>query len=334
MLYPLKFKPIYKERIWGGEKLSSLYGKDFSPLKKVGESWEISSLEENVSVVSNGFLEGNDLNELLEIYMGDLVGEHVYEEFGNFFPLLIKFLDANEDLSIQVHPNDDLAAERHNCYGKTEFWYVLEAEPGAKLVHGFSKPIDKETYQKHVQNNTLYEIIKEHSVKKGDVFFIPAGIIHGLGKGNLILEIQQTSDITYRIFDYNRADDKGNKRELHTEDALDAIDFEQFDENSRITFENKKNTLNQLIHCDFFDTNYIRFDEIVTRDYYKLDSFVVYVCTSGQCEIHYEDGVETLKKGETMLIPAELNEIKLVPHGLIEIVEVYISSHQYKHEDL
>jgi len=327
MLYPLKFKPIQKERIWGGTKLRSLYGKDFPLSKKIGESWEISCIEEDVSIVSNGFLKGNKLDELIEIYMGDLVGEQIYEEFGNTFPLLIKFLDANEDLSIQLHPTDELAVSRHNCYGKAEFWYMLESDKNAKLIHGFSKLVSKEEYLKHLQHNTLEEIVEWSDVKKGDVFFVPAGKIHAIGKGNTVLEVQQTSDITYRIFDYNRTDDEGNKRELHTEQALDAIDFESFDKNPIITFENKKNNLNKVHHCDFFCTNYINFDEVIFRDYYKLDSFVIYVCLSGKCKIYYnnESEIETLKKGETVLIPAELNEIKLVPDELTEIMEVYIA---------
>ena len=325
MLYPLKFKPIQKERIWGGTKLRSFYGKNFPASKKVGESWEISCIDGDVSVVSNGFLKGNRLDELIEVYMSDLVGESVYEEFGNTFPLLIKFLDADEDLSIQVHPTDELAASRHNCYGKTEFWYVLESEKDAKLIHGFSKPVTKEEYLKHLQHDTLEKIVEWSDVKKGDVFFIPSGKIHALGKGNTVLEIQQTSDITYRVFDYNRTDDTGNKRELHIEQALDAIDFESF-KNPTITFESKKNNLNKVHHCDFFCTNYIHFDEVIFRDYYKLDSFVIYVCLSGTCSIYYnDDEVETLKKGETVLIPAELNEIKLVPDEPTEIMEVYIN---------
>ena len=322
MLYPLKFTPIYKERIWGGNKLLNVLGKDCSPLKKIGESWEISSLEDNVSVVNNGFLAGNTLNEVLEIYMGDLVGEAIYEEFGNTFPLLIKLLDASEDLSVQVHPNNDLAVERHNCYGKTESWYVVQAEPNSKLVLGFSKGTDKETYLKHLKNNTLGDILNWKNVKKGDFFYIPAGKVHAIGKGLLILEIQQTSDITYRIFDYNRVDGKGNKRELHTEDALDALDFDSV-ENSGVS-EKDKNNPNELIHCDFFSSNLLKVDKELERDYYSLDCFVIYVCISGSCTIHYEGGTENLKKGETVLIPAELTEIKLVPDGLAEIIEVYI----------
>lgn len=326
MLYPLKFNPIQKERIWGGTKLSSLYGKDFPLSKKIGESWEISCVEEDMSIVSNGFLKGKKLDELIGIYTSDLVGGSIYKKFGNTFPLLIKLLDANDDLSIQVHPDDELAAIRHNSYGKTEFWYILEADKDARLIRGFSKPVSKEEYLKHLQHDTLDNIVEWINSKKGDAFFIPAGKIHALGKGNAVLEIQQTSNITYRIFDYNRTDENGNKRELHTEQALDAIDFESFDEKPNITFDHKKNSLNKVYHCDFFNINYINFNEVVLRDYHKLDSFVIYVCLSGTCSIYYNgDKSETLKKGETILIPAKLNEIKLVPNEATEIMEVSIS---------
>jgi len=322
MLYPLKFKPIYKERIWGGEKLKTLFNKDFSS-SNVGESWELSDVEGDVSVVSNGFLAGNNLRELIEIYMGDLVGDHVYEEFGNAFPLLIKFLDANDDLSIQVHPDDELAMERHNSYGKTEIWYVLDAAPDAKLISGFAKAIDKEEYVKHLQNNTLDSVMKWHNVRKGDVFYIPAGKVHAIGKGNVILEIQQTSDVTYRIYDYNRTDDKGNPRELHTELALDAINFE-YSENDKTIYESKKNVPNKIIRTSFFNINQLKISEIINRDYYELDSFVILICTAGSAKIRYNDGEEAITKGETVLIPAELREIEIVSDSLAEIIEVYL----------
>ncbi len=267
-----------------------------------------------MSVVSNGSLKGKTINELIEIYMGDLVGKSIYEKFGNTFPLLIKLLDANDDLSIQVHPDDELAAKRHNSYGKTEFWYILEADEDARLIHGFSKPVNKKEYITHLQNNTLDDIVEWLNPQKGDAFFLPAGKIHALGKGNMVLEIQQTSNITYRIFDYNRTDENGNKRELHTEEALDAIDFESFDKKPTIAFEHKKNNPNKVHHCDYFSINYLNFDEVLLRDYSKLDSFVIYVCLSGKCNILYNDGKsEMMKKGETILIPAQLNNIKLLP---------------------
>lgn len=224
-LYPLKFNPILKDKIWGGSKLKTVLNKDFSPLPNAGESWEISGVEGDVSVVSNGFLEGNNLEELIEIYMGDLVGDHVYENFGIEFPLLIKFIDANDVLSIQVHPDDVLSKERHNAFGKTEMWYVIEADKGSELIVGFNQKVDKDTYIKKLEEGRLEEILNNEPVAKGSCFFIPAGRVHAIGKGILLAEIQQTSDVTYRIYDFNRTDDKGTPRELHTELAVDAIDY-------------------------------------------------------------------------------------------------------------
>jgi len=223
-LYPLKFTPIYKDKIWGGNKIKSVLNKDFGGLPNCGESWELSGVDGNVSVVSNGYLAGNTLEELLEVYMGDLAGDEVYEHFGNEFPLLIKFIDANDDLSIQVHPNDEMAAERHNSYGKTEMWYVLQADKGSKLQSGFNQQVDQEKYLEKLEKTELTDILNFEEVTAGDVFFIPAGRVHAIGRGILLAEIQQTSDITYRIYDYDRRDDKGNPRELHTDLALDAID--------------------------------------------------------------------------------------------------------------
>jgi mannose-6-phosphate isomerase len=200
-LYPLKFTPVFKDKIWGGDKLKTILNKDFSDLPNCGESWEISAVQDDISVVSNGFLKGNNLEELIEVYMGDLVGEKVWEKFGCECPLLIKFIDANDNLSIQVHPNDELSAERHDAYGKTEMWYVVQADPGARLISGFSGKINKAEYLKYLGNGHLEDILNYEEVSAGDVFFIPAGRVHAIGKGIVVAEIQQTSDVTYRIFD-------------------------------------------------------------------------------------------------------------------------------------
>ena len=222
MLYPLKFHPILKKKIWGGERLAY---KSKEHDESIGESWEISAVEDNISVVSNGILADNDLQELIEVYMGDLVGDHIYEKFGVEFPLLIKYIDANDDLSIQVHPDDETAKERHNAYGKTEMWYIVDADKDASLVLGFNHEIDKATYLQALHQNKLMDLLNVQKVKKGESFFIPAGLVHAIGKGCLIAEIQQTSDITYRIYDYNRKDANGNTRELHTDLATDVIDY-------------------------------------------------------------------------------------------------------------
>src|SRR5882757_2449180 len=224
-LYPLKFKTIYKDKIWGGQKIKTYLHKDFGSLPNCGETWEISGVKSDVSVVADGELAGESLADLLEKYQSELVGQKVYAHFGNIFPLLVKFIDANEDLSIQVHPNDELAKKRHNSFGKTEMWYVIEADPGSTLIAGFNKELTQQEYLDKFNSGHLMDILNKEDVKAGDVFFLPAGRVHTIGKGLLIAEIQQTSDITYRIYDFDRVDAQGNKRELHTEEALAALDY-------------------------------------------------------------------------------------------------------------
>jgi len=322
-LYPLKFEPICLEKIWGGNRLKTLLGKKYNA-KNCGESWEISGVEGNISLVSNGFLKGNDLSELIEIYMGELVGDKVYEQFGLEFPLLIKFIDAQDDLSIQVHPNDELSKERHNAYGKTEMWYVVDVAEGALINSGFNQPVDREKYLKNLENENLTEILKYDEAKVGDVYFIPAGRVHAIGKGSLVAEIQQTSDVTYRIFDYNRKDDKGNERELHTDLALDAIDFSYLDDyKTKYAAELNKST--EIVSCKYFTTNILEFDRPIEKDYYKIDSFVIYITLEGDFEIETEEGTEKVVKGETVLIPANIDLLKLNPqNGKVRLLEVYI----------
>lgn len=324
-LYPLKFAPIYKDKIWGGNKIKSVLNKDFGKLPNCGESWELSGVEGNVSVVTNGYLAGNDLNELIEVYMGDLVGEEIYEQFGNEFPLLIKFIDANDDLSIQVHPDDEMAAERHNSYGKTEMWYVIQADKGAKLQSGFNQQVDQELYLEKLEKVKLTDILNFEEVTSGDVFFIPAGRVHAIGKGILLAEIQQTSDITYRIYDYNRRDDKGNTRELHTDLALDAIDYTVFPE-YKTKYGSKVNESVELASCKYFTTNVLELNEILEKDYSQLDSFVIYICLEGRVCIENIAGPEWIEKGETILIPASIEGVVLNPiAGYAKLLEVYIA---------
>ena len=322
-LYPLKFEPICLEKIWGGNRLKTLLGKKYNS-KNCGESWEISGVEGNISVVSNGFLQGNDLNELIEIYMGDLVGDKVYEKFGNEFPLLIKFIDAQDDLSIQVHPNDELSKERHNAFGKTEMWYVVDAAEGALINSGFNQPVDREKYLEHLENGNLTDLLKYDLAEAGDVFFIPAGRVHAIGKGSLVAEIQQTSDVTYRIFDYNRKDDKGNLRELHTDLALDAIDF-TFLAEYKTKYNTETNKSAEIVSCKYFTTNILEFDRAIEKDYNKIDSFVIYITLEGNFVIETEEGTEKVVKGETLLIPASTEFVKLVPENeKVKLLEVYI----------
>lgn len=323
-LYPLKFTPIYKEKIWGGNKIKSILGKDFGKLPNCGESWELSGVEGNVSVVSNGYLAGNSLEELVEVFMGDLIGDKVFENFGNEFPLLIKFIDANDDLSIQVHPDDELAAERHNSYGKTEMWYVLQADAGSKLQSGFNREVDQETYIEKLENGELTSILNFEEVAPGDVFFIPAGRVHAIGKGILLAEIQQTSDVTYRIYDYERLDAAGNIRELHTDLALDAIDFSVIPEYKN-KYTAKANESVELASCQYFTTNLLELNKQVEKDYNQLDSFVIFICLEGEVTLETESGVENIRKGETVLLPASIENVILIPGSpAAKLLEVYI----------
>lgn len=316
--YPLKFEPILKERIWGGEKLRTLLNKK-SDQKNIGESWELSDVEGDTSIVANGALKGKDLKELLETYKSDLVGKQIYKRFGDKFPLLIKFIDAKEALSIQLHPNDTLAKERHNSFGKTEMWYILQAEEKAELIVGFRKNSNKEEYVRHLENKSLLEILNIDHVKKGDAYFIPTGRVHAIGAGVLLAEIQQTSDITYRVYDWDRKDVNGNYRELHTELALDAIDYSAKD--SYMTdYTETINEPSKIIDCQYFTTNNfpIKGKKIITH--HNKDSFVVYMCVDGTAMINEIE----LKQGETVLIPAALKDLVVQSINGAKLLEVFI----------
>ncbi len=323
-LYPLKFKPFYLEKIWGGNRIKTILGKDFGNLPNCGESWEISAVEGYISEVSNGFLEGNSITELIEVYMGDLVGDKIYKKFGIEFPLLFKFIDTNKDLSIQVHPGDELAKKRHNAYGKTEMWYVIHTEKGALINSGFSRPVNRELYIELLEQGKLTDILHYDEVDPGDVFFIPAGRVHAIGKGVMLAEIQQTSDVTYRIFDYNRKDDNRNERELHTELAIDAIDY-NYQEEYKTKYNVEKNVSSEIISCEYFTTNLLEFNQKVEKDYYMLDSFIVYMNLGGSFKIEFEEGEEVIETGETVLIPASLDSFHLTPlNEETKVLEVYI----------
>ena len=323
-LYPLKFFPICKDKIWGGNKLSDLMNRSYAELSNCGESWEISGVQENISVVSNGFLKENTLEELIEVYMGDLVGEKVYEKFGTEFPLLIKFIDANDNLSIQVHPNDELALERHDAFGKTEMWYVVQADHGSKLISGFNREVNKELYLQKLKEGKLEEILNYEEVKAGDVFFMPAGRIHAIGKGIVVAEIQQTSDVTYRIYDFDRVDEKGNHRELHTDLALEAIDY-SYESNYRTSYKPIENTSVNIVECQYFTTNILQLSELVERDFSIEDTFVIYMCLDGEYLINWESKSLEVKKGETILVPASQSTFTLSPlKNSAKLLEVYI----------
>jgi mannose-6-phosphate isomerase len=321
-LYPLRFKPIYKEVIWGGEKLREEFGKTDAP-PMTGESWEISGVQGNISVVENGYLKGNNLQEITEIYMGELVGDQVYEKFGVEFPILIKYIDANDLLSIQVHPDDELARERHKAYGKTEMWYIIDSEPEAKLISGFAEPISKEIYLENFKNKTLPEILNYEEVSPGDVFFMPAGRVHAIGSGILLAEIQQTSDITYRIYDWDRLDANGKGRELHTELAIDAIEYAD-PERYRVDYANQLNSSQNLVDSDFFSTGLIHLDQPVEKDFNFIDSFVIYMCVQGSASILSQGEKTPITTGETVLIPASLKTIELLPDTETKLLEIFL----------
>ena len=323
MLYPLKFKPVFKDKIWGGQKIRTSLGLDFSPLPNCGEVWAMSGVSGCQTVVANGFLEGNELNEILEIYMDELVGEKVYERFPGEFPLLIKFIDANDWLSIQVHPDDALAARRNIGSGKTEMWYILDADPGAELISGFNRKMNTAAYLEALQEKRLKEVLNFEKAQKADAFFIPAGRVHALGPGLLLAEIQQTSDTTYRIYDWDRLDAAGNPRELHTDLALEAIDFTPAD-SYRVNYRSSPDKTATLVDCPFFTTSLLEVTRQTEKDYSSYDSFVIYICVEGKAEIRAGEECLTITKGEVVLLPATITEVSLNPDPDIKILEVYI----------
>jgi len=323
-LYPLRFKTIYKDKIWGGKKIQTVLKKDFGNLPNCGETWEISGVPENISVVSEGDLKGQNLEQILKEYKGNLVGDKVYKKYGNEFPLLVKFIDANDDLSVQVHPDDDLAKKRHASFGKTEMWYIFQADANATLNSGFNRPLTKEQYLEYFNHGKLMDILNIEKVQADDVYFLPAGRVHYIGKGCLLAEIQQSSDVTYRIYDFDRKDDKGNARELHTDQSIDAIDFTNH-KDYKTQYIDKVNEVVPLVSCPYFTTNKLHFNEPVSRDFTGLDSFVIYVCMSGNLTIEYGSGSTSLETGEAILVPASIKKINLKPRGWFKMLESYIA---------
>lgn len=323
MLYPMTFKPILKKIIWGGSDICPFKG--ITPVQDgIGESWELSHVEGNYSIVDNGAFEGTSLDELIRRYGKELLGEKVLEQFGTTFPLLIKFIDARDDLSIQVHPDDELAKQRHNSFGKTEMWYVINASKGAALYSGFSKQIDADNYVKRVQDNTIMDVLQRYEVAPGDVFFLPAGRVHAIGAGCFIAEIQQTSNITYRIYDYDRKDANGQGRELHTELAKDAIDYKLYPD-YRTHYKAHTNATVELAKCQYFTTNLLDVDTIMVRDFSALDSFVVYICMEGKASIRDNKGNEIyVSQGQTVLIPADTDVVTISPVPGAKLMETYI----------
>jgi len=319
-LYPIKFTPILKDKIWGGQKLKTLLNKN-SDLPNIGESWEISDVEGDTSIVSNGSLKGQSLKQLLETYKEDLIGLQNYRIFKDKFPLLIKFIDAKEDLSIQLHPNDELAAKRHNSFGKTEMWYVFQADEDSNLIVGFNQEMTPEKYLEHLNNKTLTQILNFDKVKTGDTYFVEVGRVHAIGAGVMVAEIQQTSDITYRVYDWDRVDADGNERELHNDLAIDAFDFNMPD-NFRVTYDKTKNQSNEMVSCPYFTTNYLKVDTTLQKKNHH-DSFIIYMCVDGDAEIVANGHSEVIKKGETILLPAAIENYEIASKNAT-LLEVYV----------
>lgn len=319
-LYPLKFQPILKDKIWGGEKLIQQFNKN-SKSTELGESWEVSAVPGDISIVSNGDLKGKSLQDLIDNYTSELLGDRNFKRFGNQFPLLIKFIDAKQDLSIQLHPNDELAKKRHNSFGKTEMWYVMQADKDANLIVGFNQKVNKEIYLEHLENKTLTKLLNFDKVKEGDTYFIESGRVHAIGAGVLLAEIQQTSDVTYRVYDWDRVDANGNERELHNDIALDAFDFDMKDD-FRVSYKKQKNTSNEMVSCPFFTTNFLELDAPLHKES-NQDSFMIYMCVDGEVEILTETSKVFISKGETLLIPAGIRSYSLKTE-YAKLLEVYV----------
>lgn len=317
--YPLQFEPIFKERIWGGEKLKILLDKPITS-KNIGESWELSTVEGDVSIISNGEWKGKSLTDIIKEWPNEILGTEVYARFGKQFPLLFKYLDAREDLSIQVHPNDELARKRHNSFGKTEMWYIMQADNDARVIAGFKEKSNPDEFLENLKNKTLLSILDEVKVKSGDVFFLETGTVHSIGRGLVIAEIQQTSDITYRIYDFDRLDAKGNKRELHIDLALDAINYNKVD--THIKYNAELNQSNTVVDCPYFTTNLLPLDGEITVSK-SGKTFTVYMCVEGTFDMVYNSSKLQCKKGDTILIPAGMNTFIL--NGKASILEIYIS---------
>lgn len=319
LLYPLKFQPIYKEMLWGGQALKPTG----SPLDNVGEIYALSGLSSDVSIVENGPLKGQSLVELIEKFKGDFIGTHIFEKFHTNFPLLFKFIDAAKDLSVQVHPNDEVAMKKHNSFGKTEMWYVVDRAEGSTLISGLSRETSAEELNKLKAEGELVSVMNRVKTQPGDVFFIPAGRVHTIGNGNVIAEIQQTSNITYRLYDFDRKDKHGNMRELHWEDSLDAMIMDD-DNSGLVDYKAKLNCSTNVVDCNYFTTNVLEVEGVVEKNYSTIDSFVVLMGVNGSITITSEAGDITLNQYETLMIPASFNNITISSEGKSKCIEVYV----------
>lgn len=330
LLYPFKFLPLYKQKVWGGNRIKTL-GFDYSPLPNCGELWALSGMEGNESVVENGFLAGNHINEILEIYMSEIIGEKNFDRFGTQFPLLIKLIDAADKLSIQVHPDDALAQRRGMENGKTEMWYIIDSGQSSGIVDGFEVEVTPDEYKQYLESGKLEHILHVEPTQPGDTFFIPAGRIHAIGKDILLAEIQQSSDCTYRIYDYNRPDANGKLRELHTDEALEAIDFTPTSD-GKTHYSYRENTTASLVQCPYFTTNLLAVTKPLRKDFSSLDSFVIYFCVEGVAAINAMGSIVPIHAGECVLVPAIADTLELFSATKAKLLEVYIDPEQWKGE--
>jgi mannose-6-phosphate isomerase len=329
MLYPFKFKAQLFHKIWGGHSIEQWYDHVPADYENVGESWVMSDVEKYPTEVVNGSHAGDTLQDLLEVYMDELAGEKVYDVFGNHFPLLLKFIDATDDLSIQVHPDDDYALENENSLGKTEMWYVLPSEGDSAVFLGWNKEMNASLIHAAIQDGSLARYMREYKVRAGDVAFIPAGTVHAMRKDTIVAEIQENSDITYRLYDYNRVGNDGKMRPLKLDKALEVLDMKTAD-NVIVSHPqtNEKGVAN-IVQCPYFTANILETDKPVQRDYAPLDSFVAFMCVEGACEIKAldcdsPDNAVLIRQGEAVLIPASLNDICLAPQGNCKLLEIYM----------
>ena len=325
-LYPMLFEPNLQTKVWGGEQLTQW--KQLPEQQHIGESWEVSAVEKSPSVIANGTWAGYALTEVINKMPEAILGKMVAKKYNNQLPLLVKFIDSNDNLSVQVHPNDEMAQRLHNGMGKTEMWYVLSAEPGACIYAGFQKALSPEEYARRVADGSIMEALAKHEIYAGDVFYIPSGRIHAIGKGVRLVEVQQSSDLTYRIYDYGRMDLNGQPRKLHTELAAQALDYKVYRE-YRSDYTDKIDTANTCIDTEFFTVRVVSIQEPMRRNMVKYDSFAILTCTQGSCQVRIRSTHDeiTLREGYSCLIPAAIADYDIIPlNGEVKVLESYIDN--------
>ena len=328
-LYPLKFKAQLFHKLWGGHTIAQWYDHVPADFENVGEAWVISDIEKYPTEVSNGPHAGDSLQDLLEVYMDELVGEKVYDTFGNHFPVLLKFIDAADDLSIQVHPGDEYAMENENCLGKTEMWYILPSSDEAAIYLGWNQNMNVSLIHAAIQDGSLARYMREYKVKAGDVALIPTGSVHAMKRNTILAEIQENSDITYRLYDYNRVGNDGKTRPLKLDKALQVMDFSESEKNAVKHPQEIINGAVNLQKTPYFTTNVLHLTQTVERDYAPLDSFVAFMCVEGECAVtaldcEAEEKTATMRLGQAVLIPASLNDIRITPQPSCKLLEVYV----------